>query len=169
MTSVLLICEEYIQRCIVSMTKNNRAPGSSSSVPLVIPKPTEIKTTLDDYMMGQDRAKKVLSVVVHNHYKRILNRGRVQHVELQKGNILMIGSTGTGKTLLSHTLARMLHGPFAIADATTLTEAGYVGEDVETVVLNLLQNCDYDVKRAESGSSISMRSTRPAASRRIRH
>jgi len=138
---------------------------------LVIPKPTEIKTTLDDYVMGQDRAKKVLSVVVHNHYKRILNRGRVQHVELQKGNILMIGATGTGKTLLSHTLARTLHVPFAIAPATTLTEPGYVGEDVETVVLNLLQNCDYDVKRAESGSgsSISMRSTRSTASRRIRH
>lgn len=130
------------------MTKDNRVPDSSLSVPLVIPKPTEIKTRRDDYVMGQDRAKKVLSVAVHNHCKRILNRGRVQHVELQKGNILVIGSTGTGKTLLSHTLARTLHVPFAIADATTLAEAGYVGEDVETVVLKLLQNCDYDVKRA---------------------
>jgi ATP-dependent Clp protease ATP-binding subunit ClpX len=125
------------------MAKDNRVPGSSSSVPLVIPKPTEIKTTFDDYVMGQDRAKKVFSVAVHNLCKRILNRGRVQHVKLKKGNILMIGSTGTGKTLLSHAPR-----PLPIADATTLTEAGYVGEDVETVVLKLLQNCDYDVKRA---------------------
>jgi ATP-dependent Clp protease ATP-binding subunit ClpX len=87
-TSVLLICEECIQRCSGSMTRDNRAPGSSSSEPLVIPKPTEIKTTLDDYVIGQGRAKKVLYVTVHNHYKRILNRGRIQHVELQKGNIL---------------------------------------------------------------------------------
>jgi len=93
------------------MAKDNRVPGSSSSVPLVIPKPTEIKTTFDDYVMGQDRAKKVFSVAVHNLCKRILNRGRVQHVKLKKGNILMIGSTGTGKTLLSHTLARTLHVP----------------------------------------------------------
>jgi ATP-dependent Clp protease ATP-binding subunit ClpX len=133
------------------MTKDTGAPGSSSSVPLVIPKPTEIKTTLIDYVIGQDRAKKVLSVAVHNHYKRILNRGRIRHVELQKGNILMIGSTGTGKTLLTQTLTRTLHVPCAIADATMLTEPGYVGEDVENVVLKLLQNCDYDVKRAETG------------------
>ena len=121
------------------MTRDNRAPGSSSSEPLVIPKPTEIKTTLDDYVIGQNRAKKVLSVAVYNHYKRILNWGRIQHVELQKGSILMIGSTGTGKTLLSQTLARTFHVPFAIADATMLNEVGYyVGEDVENVVLKLL-------------------------------
>ena len=156
------------------MTKNNRAPGSSSSVPLVIPKPTEIKTTLDDYVIGQDRAKKVLSVAVHNHYKRILNRGRIQHVELQKGNILMISSTGTGKTLLSQTLARTLHVPFTIADATTLTEAGYVGEDIENVVLKLSQNCDYDVKQAETGiiyldeiDKISRKSENPSLTRDV--
>jgi ATP-dependent Clp protease ATP-binding subunit ClpX len=91
---------------------------------MAVPKPSEIKAIPDDYVIGQDRAKKVLSVAVHNHYKRILNRGRIQHVELQKGNILMIGSTGTDKTLLSQTLARTLHVPFAIVDATTLTEAG---------------------------------------------
>jgi len=114
---------------------------------LVIPKPTEIKTTLIDYVIGQDRAKKVLSVAVHNHYKRILNRGRIRHVELHKGNVLMIGSTGTGKTLLTQTLTRTRHVPCAIADATTLTEPGYVGEDVENVVLKLLQNCAYEVGR----------------------
>ena len=168
-TSVLLICEECIQRCSGSMTRDNRAPGLSSSEPLVIPKPTEIKTTLDDYVIGQDSAKKVLSVAGCNHHKRILNRGRIQHVELQKGSILMIGSTGTGKTLLSQTLARTFHVPFAIADATMLKEVGYVGKDVENVVLKLFQNCDYDVKRAETASSISVRSTKSVASRSIRH
>ncbi|MDE3051260.1 MAG: AAA family ATPase, partial [Nitrospirota bacterium] len=149
--TVLLICEECITGCAASLAQRNGAIGSGMSPHMVVPKPSEIKAILDDYVVGQDRAKKVLSVAVHNHYKRILNRGRTQHVELQKGNILMIGSTGTGKTLLSQTLARTLQVPFAIADATTLTEAGYVGEDVENVVLKLLQNCDYDVKRAETG------------------
>jgi ATP-dependent Clp protease ATP-binding subunit ClpX len=116
-----------------------------------LPKPTEMKTILDQYVIGQERAKKVLSVAVHNHYKRILSRHRLREVELQKGNILMIGSTGTGKTLLSQTLAKILHVPFAIADATTLTEAGYVGEDVENVVLKLLQAAEFDVKKAETG------------------
>jgi ATP-dependent Clp protease ATP-binding subunit ClpX len=127
--------------------------GQHSSMPLNIqlPKPTEMKTILDQYVIGQDRAKKVLSVAVHNHYKRILSRHRLREVELQKGNILMIGSTGTGKTLLSQTLAKILHVPFAIADATTLTEAGYVGEDVENVVLKLLQAAEFDVKKAETG------------------
>jgi ATP-dependent Clp protease ATP-binding subunit ClpX len=140
----------------------------------VVPKPTEIKATLDDYVIGQDRAKKVLSVAVHNHYKRIVNRDRLKHVDLQKGNILMIGSTGTGKTLLSQTLARILHVPFTIADATALTEAGYVGEDVETVVLKLLQSCDYDVPRAETGiiyideiDKISRKSENPSLTRDV--
>lgn len=173
-TSALLICEECIQRCSVSLTNENGAQGSSWSVPLVIPKPTEIKATLDSYVIGQDRAKKVLSVAVHNHYKRILNRDRLKHVDLQKGNILMIGSTGTGKTLLSQTLARILHVPFTIADATTLTEAGYVGEDVENVVLKLLQSCDHDVKRAETGiiyideiDKISRKSENPSLTRDV--
>ena len=140
----------------------------------MVPKPTEIKATLDDYVIGQDRAKKVLAVAVHNHYKRILNRDRLKHVDLQKGNILMIGSTGTGKTLLSQTLARILHVPFTIADATTLTEAGYVGEDVENVVLKLLQSCEYDVKRAETGiiyideiDKISRKSENPSLTRDV--
>jgi ATP-dependent Clp protease ATP-binding subunit ClpX len=173
-TSKLLICEECIQHCSVSMTKNRAAQGASPSLPLVIPKPTEIKATLDDYVIGQDRAKKVLSVAVHNHYKRIVNRDRLKHVDLQKGNILMIGSTGTGKTLLSQTLARILHVPFTIADATALTEAGYVGEDVENVVLKLLQNCDYDVQRAETGiiyideiDKISRKSENPSLTRDV--
>jgi ATP-dependent Clp protease ATP-binding subunit ClpX len=154
--------------------KNNNSSVSSSSLPLVIPKPTDIKATLDDYVIGQDRAKKVLSVAVHNHYKRIANRERLKHVDLQKGNILMIGSTGTGKTLLSQTLARILHVPFTIADATALTEAGYVGEDVENVVLKLLQSCDYDVTRAETGiiyideiDKISRKSENPSLTRDV--
>ena len=176
-TSALLICEECIQRCSLSLTKdnnNNGAQDSSSSLPLVIPKPTEIKATLDDYVIGQDHAKKVLSVAVHNHYKRIVNRDRLKHVDLQKGNILMIGSTGTGKTLLSQTLARILHVPFTIADTTALTEAGYVGEDVENVVLKLLQSCDYDVTRAENGiiyideiDKISRKSENPSLTRDV--
>jgi ATP-dependent Clp protease ATP-binding subunit ClpX len=156
------------------MNKDKGVQGSPTNIPLVVPKPTEIKTTLDDYVIGQDQAKKVLSVAVHNHYKRILHRDRLKHVDLQKGNILMIGSTGTGKTLLSQTLARILHVPFTIADATALTEAGYVGEDVENVVLKLLQSCDYDVKRAETGiiyideiDKISRKSENPSLTRDV--
>lgn len=172
----LSICEECIQHCSLSLAKdkNGGIPGSSTSLPLVIPKPTDIKATLDDYVIGQDRAKKVLSVAVHNHYKRIANRERLKHVDLQKGNILMIGSTGTGKTLLSQTLARILHVPFTIADATALTEAGYVGEDVENVVLKLLQSCEYDVARAETGiiyideiDKISRKSENPSLTRDV--
>ena len=113
-------------------------------------KPVEIKEFLDDYVIGQDEAKKVLSVAVYNHYKRILSQ-QESDVELQKSNILMLGPTGSGKTLLAQTLARMLNVPFAIADATTLTEAGYVGEDVENILLKLIQAADYDIERAEHG------------------
>lgn len=172
--STLLICEECVQRWGRSMAKDHGTQESASSLPLTVPKPTEIRATLDDYVIGQDRAKKVLAVAVHNHYKRILNRERLTHVDLQKGNILMIGSTGTGKTLLSQTLARLLHVPFTIADATTLTEAGYVGEDVENVVLKLLQSCDYDVARAETGiiyideiDKISRKSENPSLTRDV--
>lgn len=107
--STLLLCEECIQRCAVSMTQKKEVQGSPPSLPLVIPKPSEIKATLDNYVIGQDRAKKVLTVAVHNHYKRIVNRDLLKHVDLPESNILMIGSTGTGKTLLSRTLARSLH------------------------------------------------------------
>jgi ATP-dependent Clp protease ATP-binding subunit ClpX len=174
--SPVAICEDCVQRCALSLIKekDQSSPDSSSSLPLVIPKPTDIKATLDDYVIGQDRAKKVLSVAVHNHYKRVANRERLKHVDLQKGNILMIGSTGTGKTLLSQTLARILHVPFAIADATVLTEAGYVGEDVENVVLKLLQSCDHDVTRAETGiiyideiDKISRKSENPSLTRDV--
>ncbi len=148
--SNLLICDECIKLCSTFLTESG-TPKPDEPQPVALPKPTEIKAHLDEYVVGQDRAKKVLSVAVHNHYKRLLSRARLKEVELQKGNILMIGSTGTGKTLLSQTLAKILHVPFAIADATTLTEAGYVGEDVENVVLKLLQASDFDVKRAETG------------------
>jgi ATP-dependent Clp protease ATP-binding subunit ClpX len=146
----LLICDDCVSLCNTFLSGKVGAPvGDVAQHPLL--KPTEIKALLDQYVIGQERAKKVLSVAVHNHYKRILSRSRLKEVELQKGNILMIGSTGTGKTLLSQTLAKILHMPFTIADATTLTEAGYVGEDVENVVLKLLQASDFDVKRAETG------------------
>src|SRR5258705_981516 len=116
-----------------------------------LPKPAEIKNVLDQYVVGQERAKKVLAVAVHNHYKRIEARHGSGDLELQKANILLIGPTGPGKTLLAQTLAKMLHVPFTIADATTLTEAGYVGEDVENIILRLLQAADYDVERAQRG------------------
>jgi ATP-dependent Clp protease ATP-binding subunit ClpX len=149
--SNLLICDECIRLCNTFLAETSPAAKPEEAQPVTLPKPTEIKAHLDEYVVGQDRAKKVLSVAVHNHYKRLFSRSRLKEVELQKGNIMMIGSTGTGKTLLSQTLAKILHVPFAIADATTLTEAGYVGEDVENVVLKLLQASDFDVKRAETG------------------
>lgn len=150
--SNLLICNECVRLCTTFLTEGaGTAPAPGIPQNIQLPKPTEMKKILDQYVVGQERAKKVLSVAVHNHYKRIMSRHRLHEVELQKGNILMIGSTGTGKTLLSQTLAKILHVPFAIADATTLTEAGYVGEDVENVVLKLLQAAEFDVKRAETG------------------
>ena len=142
------ICDECIDLCndIIAEDWEDAKQKQVSE----LPKPAEIKAILDDYIIGQDRAKKILAVAVHNHYKRI-NYGKEEEVELQKGNALLIGPTGTGKTLMAQTLARIIDVPFAIADATTLTEAGYVGEDVETIILKLLQAADYDVERAERG------------------
>jgi ATP-dependent Clp protease ATP-binding subunit ClpX len=144
------ICDECIALCNDIIAEEvDREDSFQSGTPL--PKPSEIKTVLDEYVIGQERAKKILSVAVHNHYKRIDSRVGQDDVELQKSNILLIGPTGTGKTLLAQTLARVLNVPFAIADATTLTEAGYVGEDVENIIVQLLQNADHDVERAQRG------------------
>ncbi len=144
------ICDECIGLCNDIIAEEvDREESFSSGTPL--PKPSEIKQILDEYVIGQDRAKKILSVAVHNHYKRIDSRVGSDDVELQKSNILLLGPTGSGKTLLAQTLARILNVPFAIADATTLTEAGYVGEDVENIIVQLLQNADHDVERAQRG------------------
>ena len=144
------ICDECIGLCNDIIAEEvDREESFSSGTPL--PKPSEIKLILDEYVIGQDRAKKILSVAVHNHYKRIDSRVSADDVELQKSNILLLGPTGSGKTLLAQTLARILNVPFAIADATTLTEAGYVGEDVENIIVQLLQNADHDVERAQRG------------------
>ena len=143
------ICDECIELCNDIIAEEWEEEKSRELRSL--PKPSEIKTVLDQYVVGQERAKKVLAVAVHNHYKRIESGSGTGDVELQKSNILLIGPTGSGKTLLAQTLAKMLRVPFTIADATTLTEAGYVGEDVENIILRLLQSADYDVERAERG------------------
>ncbi len=144
------ICDECIDLCneIMEEEYQNEHPDDIKQELL---KPAEIKEVLDSYVVGQEQSKKVLAVAVHNHYKRINANFDDSDVELQKSNILLIGPTGTGKTLLAQTLARILNVPFAVADATSLTEAGYVGEDVENIVLKLLQSADYDIERAEQG------------------
>jgi ATP-dependent Clp protease ATP-binding subunit ClpX len=142
------ICDECVELCNTILKEEEQEQVSSEDINLL--KPEQIKKLLDEYVIGQDSAKKILSVAVYNHYKRIMY-AKTSEVELEKSNILMVGPTGTGKTLLARTLARILNVPFAIADATTLTEAGYVGEDVENVVLKLLQAADYDVERAQKG------------------
>jgi ATP-dependent Clp protease ATP-binding subunit ClpX len=143
------ICDECIELCNEIIEEEYQKEEASSR--LSIPKPREIKAIIDEYVIEQERAKKILAVAVHNHYKRIDAKVDTSGVELQKSNILLIGPTGSGKTLLAQTLARILNVPFTIADATTLTEAGYVGEDVENIILNLLQAADYDVERAQRG------------------
>ena len=151
------ICDECVKMCmeiVADSGKNSSGKNSNLTADFNLerlPKPSQIKEKLDQYVIGQDKAKKVLSVAVYNHYKRIFNGMSGDDVELQKSNVLLIGSTGSGKTLLAQTLAKMLDVPFAIADATTLTEAGYVGEDVENILLRLIQAADFDIQRAEHG------------------
>lgn len=146
------ICDECVELCKDMLDK---MPSSSQAEPIELKKPTEIKAELDQYIVGQDRAKRVLSVAVYNHYKRInsLAEGKKDDdgVEIEKSNVLLLGPTGSGKTLLARTLAKILNVPFATCDATTLTEAGYVGEDVENILLKLIQNADYDIEKAQRG------------------
>ena len=167
------ICDECIALCndIIAEEVEKEEPSTGSDP---IPKPVEIKEILDEYVVGQDRAKKILSVAVYNHYKRIDSKLAGEDVELAKSNILLLGPTGSGKTLLAQTLARILKVPFAIADATTLTEAGYVGEDVENIIVQLLQNADHDVERAQRGivyideiDKISRKSDNPSITRDV--
>jgi len=145
------ICDECIDLCKDIIAEEAKLEDSGATDTGKLARPSEIKDVLDDYVIGQERAKKVLAVAVYNHYKRVEFAPKPGEVEVQKSNILLLGPTGSGKTLLAQTLARVLNVPFAIADATNLTEAGYVGEDVENIILNLLQAADYDLERAQKG------------------
>ncbi len=168
----VFICDECVELCMDIIREENKTTLVKSKDG--VPTPKEIRQILDDYVIGQDYAKKVLSVAVHNHYKRLHHGAKNNDVELAKSNILLIGPTGSGKTLLAQTLARMLDVPFTMADATTLTEAGYVGEDVENIILKLLQASDYNVERAQRGivyidevDKISRKSDNPSITRDV--
>ena len=168
----VFICDECVELCMDIIREESKTQLVKSGEG--VPTPRDIKAVLDDYVIGQDKAKRVLSVAVHNHYKRLAHGQKNSDVELQKSNILLIGPTGTGKTLLAQTLARILDVPFTMADATTLTEAGYVGEDVENIILKLLQAADYNVERAQRGivyidevDKISRKSDNPSITRDV--
>ena len=172
----VFICDECVDLC--NDIIHEELKDSSEIEEFDLPKPIEIKQILDDYVIDQDEAKKVLSVAVYNHYKRLGDNAKIKkssdHVELAKSNILLVGPTGCGKTLLAETLARLLNVPFTIADATTLTEAGYVGEDVENIIQKLLSKCEYDVEKAQTGivyideiDKVSRKSENPSITRDV--